>query len=163
MKLSALIVGLLLLSGCGRVMPDECAEGTDCSIESALAGPGSDLPDDASSGGLTDASPSSAIPVVIPAAMASASDDPTASETAHPPYSTTVPPMLNPSGIPLLTLLDADVLVSLLLDDLILDLFAPAPAPAPGPSPPDDDPTFLELLCRQGDTPDFICRQRYGY
>jgi len=160
MKQYALIVGLLLLSGCGRVMPDECAEGTDCSIESAIAGPGSDLPDDPSLDALGDWSAPTATPVVIPAAMAPTPDDPAVFQNADPISSTTLPPMLNPSGIPLLTFLDADVLVSLLLDDLILDLFAPAPAPAP---PPDRDPTFLELLCRDGETPDFICRQRYGY
>lgn len=56
-------------------------------------------------------------------------------------------------------LLDAvgiDVLISLLFNDSTVDQLDPS-----GPRI-NDSLTFLERLCREGDSPDFVCRNRYG-
>ncbi len=60
-------------------------------------------------------------------------------------------------GFPLFEPADAPDLVSLFLDYLILDLVSPA-----GRGGLADDYTYLELLCLEGDDPDFVCRQLYG-
>lgn len=52
---------------------------------------------------------------------------------------------------------DGSDLFSLMFDAFLLDSLIPSI-----PSSFADDFTFLELLCREGETPDFICRQRYG-
>ncbi len=50
---------------------------------------------------------------------------------------------------------DIDVLLSLFADDLVLDLLTPADL--------NYDLSYLERLCREGNTPEFICRQRFGH
>ena len=49
----------------------------------------------------------------------------------------------------------ADVLASLFLDTLVLDLIDPT-----GPA---RSSTYLERLCLALDEPDFVCRQLYGH
>jgi len=52
---------------------------------------------------------------------------------------------------------DGSDLLSLTFDAFLLDSLIPSAGSGFA-----DDFTFLELLCREGDTPDFICRQRFG-
>ena len=52
---------------------------------------------------------------------------------------------------------DVADLLSLFLDDLLLDLLNPV-----GPQL-NDTLSFLERLCLEGDDPDFVCRQRFGH
>lgn len=65
--------------------------------------------------------------------------------------------LLDPFGFSLFDLALSPDLLSQFLDILALDLVIPADRGGLA-----DDPTFLELLCREGDDPDFVCRQRYG-
>jgi len=96
------------------------------------------------------------MPNVIPAAMAQGQAQATAEPTAQSDLDRSNLLRLT-SGDPLLSLLGdlyiADLL-SIIVDGHFLDAFAPGEA-AP-------EFTFLELLCRDGDIPDFVCRQRYG-
>jgi len=90
---------------------------------------------------------------------------PTNAPTPIPPLATSPPselldftsPLLDPFGFPFFDLADTPDLFSLLLDSLMFDIVLPADRGGLA-----DDYTHLELLCLEGDDPDFICRQRYG-
>lgn len=62
--------------------------------------------------------------------------------------------LLDPFILSMFDSTDLPKLLALLLDDLALGLVSPLPSGA--------GLTFLERLCRQGDEPDFRCRQRFG-
>jgi hypothetical protein len=66
-------------------------------------------------------------------------------------------PLFDPFGFPLLGLTDTPDLLSMFSDFLILDLVNP-----PGRGGLVDNYTYLELLCLEGNDPDFVCRERYG-
>ncbi len=164
------IVGMvvtLLLSGCGPNVlqtPVECADGAECAVcedgadcdTSAVTQASSDSlpPASGADGGGVDGSTPAATTVVIPAAFATDPDDP----VSEP--STTVDPLLSPLGsfdplaLRLLPLADIDILLSLFVDGLVLDLLTPADL--------NNELSFLELLCREGDTPEFRCRQLFS-
>ena len=160
-------VAMLLLSGCGTYVvqvPAECAEETDC----ALCKDGADCNIDAGAHASSDSqSPASSTneataddptpagtTVIIPAAFATHPEDPVSEpSTAVDPLSSPLP-LFDPFAPTLLPLADIDILLSLFLDGLVLDLLAPADL--------NSEMSYLERLCREGDIPEFICRQRFA-
>ncbi len=66
----------------------------------------------------------------------------------------TDPTFLDPFHFSEDAFINSSFFLSLLLDDVLLGLL--------DPSGPSLEMSFLERLCREGDDPDFVCRDRYG-
>ena len=151
-------VVMLLLSGCGSGMgraPAGCPDGANCGGDGASqATPGSQSPGQAA-GGLGDAGSMSAEGgVTISAAFAADTDDSIFGQSTDEDSQSAIRPALDPFEFEQLSASDVDLLLSLFVDDLVLDLVTPADL--------NNDLSLLERLCRAGETPDFRCRQRFG-
>ncbi len=143
MKRFSCTVMMLLLSGCGSATgraPAECPDGANCTGDGALqATPGSMSAEGA---------------VTISAAFAEDPDDSIFGRSTDDDSPSAIRPALDPFESGGLSASDVDLLLSLMVDNLVLELVTPADL--------DNDLSLLERLCREGETPDFRCRQRFG-
>jgi hypothetical protein len=155
------------MSGCGPNVlqaPAECTDGADCAVcedgtdcnteATTQASSDSQPPVSGANEGGVDGSTPAGTTVVIPAAFATDPDDPVSEpSTAVDPLLSSLP-FFDPFAPTLLPLADIDILLSLFLDGLVLDLLTLADL--------NNELSFLELLCREGDTPEFRCRQLFS-
>lgn len=158
MKRFSCTVVMLLLSGCGSGTgraPAECPDGANCAEDGALQTPsGSQSPGQAA-GEPDDAGSTLAEgTVIISAAFAEDPDDSIFGRSTDDDSPSAIRPALDPFESADLSLSDIDLLLSLFVDNLVLELVTPADL--------DNDLSLLERLCREGETPDFRCRQRFG-
>jgi len=136
----AFAAALLLFGGCGAQTFVEDASAVD-------APDSTDAPAETSTSLETQTEPT--VPTSLPT--------PLPVSTPPPSSVNLIVPLFDPFGFPLLGFTDTPDLLSMFSDFLILDLVNP-----PGRGGLVDDYTYLELLCLEGDDPDFVCRDRYG-
>lgn len=135
-------IPLLLSAGCGLAPsagPHACADDSTCGYVSTAA-------DTATGAALVD--PRSISTPVPEHRDVATSDPPADGSSAQLPLDPFTGFLVDAVGI--------DALLSLLFNDRAIDQLDPS-----GPRL-NDSLTFLERLCREGDTPDFVCRDRYG-
>ncbi len=114
----------------------------------------SQSPGSGAAGNANDGSTPAGTTVVIPAAFATDADDPLSGPSTELDALSSAGAFFDPFTFTLLPSADIDILLSLFVDGLVLDLLPPSDL--------NNELSFLERLCREGDTPEFLCRQRFG-
>ncbi len=144
----AFAAAFLIFSGCGAHTLVEDASAVDApdSTDATLDAP-------------AETSSSSSAPTETQTEPTAPTSLPTPLPVTTPPPSSVnlIVPLFDPFGFPLLGFTDTPDLLSMFSDFLILDLVNP-----PGRGGLVDNYTYLELLCLEGNDPDFVCRERYG-